>query len=663
MSTGTFDLLSTGLHWIIGGLLAAALLDFVRRFYLPSRRTGKEIARAIERLSAIKQAGPVLDLDQVRNEVMVSPALRHCWDEFRDTLHGQKQANAVGSMEVVRWRATAIANGFFTEQSLIDAPLRTEFFKHLPGILTGLGIIGTFSGLILGLQGFVVTDDAQVVRNSLETLIRSVGSAFVLSGAAIALAMVVTFAEKWVINKRYTQLEELCGLIDSSFDAGAGEEYLQRLVEASEAAATQATQMKESLVTDLKQVLTELTQQQISAITATSSQLGQSITSSLSESLADPLAKISDAVQSVGNSQGEAVNKLLTDVLASFTAQMEGMFGAQMRGMNEMLVQTANTIQTASQRFEQLAGQIEQAGTGAADAMAKRMDEALLQMQARQGEANDQMRQFIEQLRQSVAQGQSETAALTVKMMKDLSESTGALIAQVQQQADETQQANLERQNALADQTRQMLGRQGEQVTELTVSVNATTTTLRDIVERLESSTRKNIEGMGLGAERLQNAANRLTDNLDQVRATTEALGGTADKINASSSALGQALASTQQALNEHKAVRDALALMVTELRATVENAKREAGMTAELINGLQIASQRLSEAQKSADTYLEGVTEVLAEAHGTFAKQMETTLREGNAKFHQELAQATGYLKSAIQDLADVLDNLPSNN
>lgn len=663
MSPQSFELFSTALHWIVGGLLALALLGFVRRFYLPGRRVGRDFAQAIERLSELKQSGQVLDLDRIREEAMISPALRHCWDEFRDTLHGQKHATAAGSMEVSRWRATAIASGFFTEQSLIDAPLRTEFFKHLPGILTGLGIIGTFSGLILGLQGFKVSDDAQVVRSSLETLILSVGSAFVLSGIAIALAMLVTFLEKSLINKRYTELEELCGLIDSLFDAGAGEEYLQRLVEASETAATQAMQMKESLVTDLKQVLTELTQQQISTITATSSQLGQSITSSLAESLAAPLAKISDAVQSVGNSQGEAVNKLLTDVLASFTTQMEGMFGAQMRGMNEMLLQTANTIQTASQRFEQLAGQIQQAGTGAADAMAKRMDEALQQMQARQGEANDQMRLFIDQLRQSVAQGQSETAELTLKMMKELSESTSALINNMQQSANETQQSHLERQHAMAAQASQMLGRQGEQVTSLTGSVSSTVAALKEITARLENSTSANIERLGLGAERLQMAANRLTDNLDMVRVTTEGLGGTADKLNESAGTLGQALTSTQQALNEHRSVRDALALMVTELRTTVENAKREASLTSELINGLQVASQRLNEAQKSADSYLEGVTEVLAEAHGAFAKQMETTLREGNARFHQELAHATGLLKSAIQDLGDVLDNLPSNN
>ena len=131
----------------------------------------------------------MLDLALVGKCAMVSRGLRHCWIEFRDTLHGQKTLNATGSMEVSRWRATATAGGFFTESALVDTRLRTEFFRHLPGILTGLGTIGTFSGLILGLQGFQVTDDANTVRNSLQGLLNAVGGAFLVSDAAITLAM------------------------------------------------------------------------------------------------------------------------------------------------------------------------------------------------------------------------------------------------------------------------------------------------------------------------------------------------------------------------------------------------------------------------------------------------------------------------------------------
>ena len=723
MTPETYNLFSSVLHWGVGALLAIAVLSFAWQFVVSGHRTGRSLRAAQKRLAALKKEGQVLDLDRVETEVMLSKAMRHCWAEYRDTLHGQKQANAQGVLEVRRWRATSLASNFFTEQALVDTPLRTEFYKHLPGILTGLGIIGTFSGLILGLQGFKVSDDASVVRGSLETLIVSVGGAFVLSGAAIALAMLVTTIEKFTVNSRYIEVEALCGLIDSLFDAGAGEEYLQRLVEASETSATQAMQMKESLVTDLKQVLTELAQQQIATMTATSSQLGQAITTSLTEGLAEPLTRISDAVQTVGNSQGEAVNRLLTDVLGGFSAQMENMFGSQMRGMNEMLMQTANTIQMASQRFEQLAGQIQQAGSGAADAMAKRMDEALQQMQERQGEANEQMRLFIDQLKSNVAKGQSDSAELTLGMMRELSETTSQLVQGLQQQAHGAQNEHLQRQQEttaqmqammaqmqntmakgqsastdatgrlvselgaaasnlvqglqnqaqalqqehagrqaeMASQAKELLNRQGELTVQLTDAVQHASAAMREAVEKLNSSTHANVERMAVGAERLQGASSRLSDNLDTMKSASDGLSGTADKLTGATGTLNSVLTAAQQTINDQRGVRDALAAMVTDLRVTVENAKREAGLTSELVNGLQVASQRLNEAQKAADQYLEGVTDVLSEAHGAFAKQMEITLREGNRTFHQELAQATGLLKGAIQELGDVLENMPA--
>ncbi|GAB3775309.1 anti-phage ZorAB system protein ZorA [Ramlibacter monticola] len=655
--------LTNALHWVIGGLLALAILFFILQFFLPGWRARRDLSAALHHLKRLRESGKLLNLDEVRDQVMTTPALRHCWDEYRDTLHGQKQPTPRGDMEVARWRATAMANGFFTEQTLVDAPLRTEFYKHLPGILTGLGIIGTFSGLIVGLQAFGQADlgNADAARNGLRALLQTVGSAFVVSGTAIALAMLVTTIEKGIVNRLYTVLEDLCGVVDSLFDSGAGEEYLQRLVEAAETSATQAMQMKESLVTDLKQVLTELTQQQISTMTSTTAQLGHSITSSLNDGLKEPLDRISQAVQTVGNSQGDAVNKLLTDVLSNFTSQMESMFGSQMRGMNEMLVQTANTIQAASKQFEQLAGQIQEAGSGAADAMARRIDDALQQMQARQSEANDQMRLFIDQLKDSVSRGQSESAELTLGMMKELSETSGALIRSLQEQAHASDQAHAERQATAARERTALLAKQEEHLLGLTSAVADAASAMRESIERLQTATNVNVERMGLGAERLLGASTQLGENLVKMKSASEGLGETGQQVAAAASTLSNAALTTQQALAEHRSVRDTIAQMVTDLRSTVENAKREASLTSELVGTLSSATEKLAAAQRAADEYLEGVTNVLGETHAAFASQMAITMREGNKTFHEELAQATGVLKGAIQELGDVLDNLPT--
>lgn len=773
------------LHWFIFPFLAGAAWLFVSEFLLPGVRLGTQLKEATEELEKLKSTASVLDLDVINTRVMVNRALRHGWAEYRDTLHGQKSTNTMGMVEVSRWRATAMANMFFTEQTVVDGPLKTEFYKHLPGILTGLGIIGTFTGLIMGLQGFQVSTNAVVAQKSLQSLLGSVGGAFIVSGTAIALAMIATWLEKSTLNKRYSELENFCALIEGLFDAGAGEEYLQRLVEASETSATQAMQMKESLVTDLKQVLTELTQQQIATMTATSQQLGHAISTSLSEGLTEPLSRISDAVSTVGQNQGDAVNKMLTDVLGSFADKMEGMFGTQLRGMNEMMAETASTIRQTSERFEQLAAQIQQAGTGAADAMAQKMQAALENMQARQMEANEQMRQFVDQLKARVAMGQAEaseqtskmmkelgdttkllveqlqsqaqladqshaqrqqerdeqmrqlmeglkasmaesqdqTAGATSKLLKQLGETTTQLLASIQDQAHNADQTHLQRQNerdeqmrqlmeglkasmaksqdetaaatstllqelgatsgqllsliqektqqadqshaarqeAMAKQVAELLETQQVQIQRLVDTVHAASSTMKESVAQLQSSTSSTVDRMGQGADRLNTAANALTTNLGQVKAATDGVGTNVDKLNLAASSLGATLSATQQMLQDQKSVRDALSAMVNDLRSTVENAKREAGLTQELVNGLKSASQKLVEAQQTADHYLAQVTDVMTTAHAEFAQQMKNTLREANSAFHAELTQATGLLKGAIQDLGNVVDSLPS--
>jgi uncharacterized protein with HEPN domain len=778
-------------HYGLTLVLLLVLLYFAYTFWIdffrPSKQVSRELTSALVSLREIKSQGTCTDLDGIREKVMFSTTLKSCWDEFSDTLHGQKKTDSQGIMQVNRYRATALANSFFTEQIVISTPLKAEFFKHLPGILTGIGIIGTFLGLILGLFTFDVSKDPELVRTSLRNLLSSVGNAFVVSLAAIFLAMLITWLEKRAINRLYTELDELCGLIDSLFEAGAGEEYLQRLVDASETSATQAMQMKESIVTDLKQVLTELTNQQIAAMTANSSQLSQSIGDSITQGLVDPLTKISEAVQTVGNSQGEGVTKLLTDVMSRFVTEMDGMFGSQMRGMNEMLVQTASTIQDASQRFEQLANQIQQAGNGAADAMSKRVEEALLNMQNAQASSNEQMRIFVEQLKQNMSQGQTESTELTKNLVKELSESTTALVRSLQDQSNSAQLAHSDRQKERDEQmnrllehlkesitntqtesataTTQLLGRLGEsteklvkqledqtdkarqeqaqrsaqqdtttaelldnlkkhfqnaqsetasststllsqlgeatqnlvkslqdqgnqaqldhtqrmanlvdkittalgqnhsQVSRLTEAVTESSNAMRDSIGRLQTSTNSNIEKMGSGAELLHGASIKLTENLAAVKASTEGLGTNAKQLVDASSNLSNALSAIQNALSDQKSVRDAIGLMVADLKNTVENAKKDAKLSTELVANLDRASGQLQKAQTDAGKYLSGVSEVLAKVHSEFATQLKATLNEGNKAFQSELAQATSHLKGAIQDLGDVLDSLPSNS
>lgn len=648
-------------HWVIGSLLAASVLAFLVFFLVPGMRLGFELRRSHRALTELKKTDAVLDLAAVEKRAMVSRSLRHCWSEFRDTLHGQKTLGSAGSMEVSRWRATALAGTFFSEAVLVDTRVRSEFFKHLPGILTGLGIIGTFSGLILGLQDFRVSDDAATVRNSLQVLLNAVGGAFLVSTAAIALAMLVTFIEKVVVSRRYADVEKLCSLIDGLFDSGAGEEYLARLVAASETSATQAAHIKDALVSDLKTILTELTERQMSTLTASNAQMAQTIGQTLTDSLKKPLEEISGAVRQVGGQQGDAVNKLLTDVLAGFAARMEGMFGGQLGGMNELLKQTADTMNGTAQRFEQLAAKIEQAGSGAADKMAQRMEALMEEMAQRQAENNAQMTTFVAQMRQMVEQGQSETAKLMNGTFAELGQASAALVKQLETQAARGHADLSLKTQQLTDRAGQALDKQGTQLDALTAAVDQAAQTMKDAVERMRSGVDESVTRMGAGAERLHGAATTLEGSLKGMANAADAVEDGIGNLTQAAQAVNSSLQLAQQALADQKEVRTAMTLMVTELRRTVETASRDATMTAGLVDKLESATGKLVEAKHQAEEYLKKVTETLAESHEAFAAHIGSTLQKGNADFHKELARAVDVLRGAIQELGDTLDAVPS--
>jgi len=97
--------------------------------------------------------------------------------------------------------------------------------------------------------------------------------AFYASAVAIGAAMLITFVEKRELNRRYKQVKQLAQASDALYEAGAGEEYLARLVKAAEESATQTKQ--------LKQILTDLSNSQIEAGKRHTQQMANEISTAL----------------------------------------------------------------------------------------------------------------------------------------------------------------------------------------------------------------------------------------------------------------------------------------------------------------------------------------------------------------------------------------------
>ena len=598
---------------LVAFFLLCLALDFVIRFLFRAGsrlRSLKRIVLALRKQDTafMKQKGR--DLYSLVGEAEEEPIFPELWSEYSKTLHAQRGVDEHGQQRILRWRATALAESFFTEQALVNSPLRTEYFKHLPGILTGLGIIGTFSGLIKGLSHFHVSPSPETTQIALSNLIQAVGHAFYLSAAAIVLAILFTCIEKLLLSNCYARVGQIQHAIDRLFRGGAGEEYLERLVQACETSATQALHIKEALVADLKQILQEVTAQQVAASSRDSSRMAADIGGVITATLGTPIRDISLSVERAGSSQEKAINNMLVDVLTQFSERMNETFGGQLQAMGDLLRQTTTAVQATAGRFEQLAA----------------------------GMAAGSPQQTLSQL--------GDQLAGVVKLLQEQARSS------------------LERQNQestrFAEQTGATVMGLSREVEKFLRESGETSRSLQNSVTTLAEVTRDSIGRMKSGAELLYAASSDFAKAGERVTASMNGSGRAQEKIEAATHLLGGAMNSATEVLDDYKKSRDVFAMMVEDLKGTIQNAKKEAFMTSDLIERLGAAAAQLGNAEKQSETYLLGVNEVLRKAHEAFAENVEKTLQRGNAQFHKELAEAVGLLSTGIRDLEAVLERVP---
>jgi hypothetical protein len=633
---------------VTGGFIGLLLVGFIALFLVPGIIHWFRLGRIQRALSMFKAPTPTAEMKKLFSS---DRRLAHLWSEYQDTLHVQR-AESDGQMEIVAVRSTIPAAAYFSAEYLVDSRLRTEFFKHLPGIFTGIGIIGTFTGLIEGLRRFQVSENAATVRTSLESLMHSVGEAFLISAAAIGAAMLVTLIEKMILASLYRKAEEIAHAIDAQFNSGAGEEYLARLVTASEASASQSKILKDALVKELGDILRELTAAQLAANRDENKALGGVIASSIENSLKAPLERIAETVKTASSDQSATAVQMLNDVMISFSQRLNDLFGGQITGINELNKQTAQGMQDAVAALHSLVGKMGDNSKQATDQMAAQMAASIRAMEERQAQINAESTAFIEQLRKVVEGAQSKTQEKIEATLETIGSQVTAIVTNLNDTHKTSLESNRAREEAMTGRASALVAGMTGTVEVAIREITAASTSMAQSVAALSSATTSSIDKLNIGAERLNTAAVGFATAGDRVTAAMGQAATVSNKLTEVSGSLTASASAVQDALRDYRAQREAVVKLLAEVRATIEMARKEAGLTADVLQRLESSASRLGTAQKAVDSYLDGVSDILAESNAAFRDSVVTTLSQVNYDFHSKLSSAVGLLSSAVSEL-----------
>ena len=656
--------------YIFAFLILAFVVYFIYKFLLQAIKLQKIYSGVLVKLDSLKKQTNSTgvftneDYSALKEIFQFDAIFSRLWEEYDESLHKQTEIDPSNGIErVAKIRATVSSSAYFSYEVLVESPLKTEFFKHVPGILTGIGIIGTFYGILEGLVGFSISENTTVVKNSLQNLLHGVSEAFLISFSAILCAMLITFFEKLCISSLGQKVEKIHQTLDGFFEAGAGEEYLARLVKSSEGSYSQLAILKDSLVSDLKLILTEISEKQMQAAGQANNllgtQLSKDIENIINNGVTEPVNKLGEKIGNFQKDAGDTSQRMLMDVLTNFSQQMKELFGDQITGINELQQETIQVMTTAVQKLEEMVKNIQKAGSDGTDSMAEKLNEAMAAAEARQQVMNQKMTEFLEQINKALNESQSETQKKIQDSLNDIAESMKLLIEKLTGIVQVTSEENSKNNKTFTDATTGAVENINEQVNSIVQGVNKAVDEMRISVNTMKDITTDSITKMNSGADTLYVAATDFAKAGKGVSDTMDKSADLAERLREASLSISSASTNLNTIVGDYKNSRDTVTQLVGSLNLIIENAKKDASLTSDVIKSIEMSTSKLIEAQKQADTYLDEVSSVIEVSHESFSQGMAKAVGEANRDFHSALSSSVKLLRETIGELEATFDSI----
>lgn len=594
-------------------------LGFLVFFIIPYIRLHFSLRKTVKKLKSV-EASQSDELLSNLTDCFEKDNLKQIWKEYAKTLH---QKNTGGQHS--RLRSTTLAENFFTEQAIVDTPLKIDFFKHLPGILTGLGIIGTFIGLIAGLHDFDPVSPEKA-KESLKPLIAAVEHAFTVSAGAIIAAIFVTFFEKITIASLYSKVAQINDTIDGFFNMGVTEEYLETIANQAEESANQAKHIKNALVSELGQLMERISENQINALQGSSTQMAGNVSQAITGTFQKPLNAIEESLTNLRGKGTDAVNDLLTSAIAQLSEEIKEVFGTKMTKVAE---------------------QIEGAG--------KQMEKAASELQKVASQIGNKSEENVNKLSVAIESHLKKIGDVATKQNEDFKSNITKSIQALESQIGTVTQNLTEKQGDITDHATKQMDDIDTKAKDISDNMNE----LIKSIKQLTSSTTDNIEKIDAGAEKLNQAATEFAQAGDSVSSTLNQSQEVAQSLTKASSTLATYSENSKNAIQQFADLQESLKNTAESLQQTSKSLSDGTSVSSEMVQNIKNAADSLQLAGMNATEYLDQINNVLETTHSSFATQLQNTLGTGN----QELSNAVGLVSSAVQELGNTIDDITTTN
>ncbi|HBO2173706.1 TPA: anti-phage defense ZorAB system ZorA [Pseudomonas aeruginosa] len=548
-----------------------------------------------------------------------APNVGMLWREFDESL--------VLSSDQKYLFNTLDAEHFFNARTLAPGLTASRLLAAAPSFLVAIGVLGTFVGLTVGLEGLVGTsDEIEALKGGINKLISGAAVAFMTSVWGVFFSLLLNFVEKMFERSALGQIQQLQHDIDFLYPRIPAEQSLVHIAEYGKESKEALQELHERIGDRLQETLNGMSEAMQTALTDALNNIMapaiQTLVSTTSQQSTQVLEKLvgnfMDGMTSVGREQGLQMQQAAADVNAAVS------------GMSERLNQLFSSLNEQQGRQMEVAQQQSAAFETQLQRISGSAEERQAQMEQRFAELMSGLTNQLQAQLGTAQQRDEERQVLFERLLGQASSSQTAMLEQFSSSTREQMQAMAEAGNERHSNLEKVFSR-------LMMNLNT----------QLDSQ-------MGAAEQREQARQQRFQEQLDQVSThQQELLSGLASAVQATQQQSRLMADQHQQLLGQLKQVSEATAQSSKHLDSS---ANQLGLLSANLRQAADTLGQRLEAVTHGVEKAGQQNAELAAQLQSQAATlaQLQATLLEGAQRFEQAAGEAHngfGEMKSAQQE------------
>ena len=606
---------------------------------------------------------------QLKEKFEHNTALKDAWREFEDSLiEGKRPGNQEDENQEVVYK-TDEASLFFSEERLLDQHLNLRFWNSVPALLVGLGILGTFVGMVWGLIPFSDVDftNTNQIREAIKELLSGVSTAFVTSVWGMLASFLFNGLEKWGIGRVSRAIADLQHALDQIFTLTRAEEIAMRqqneLAQQTAALKSLSTDLANRIKKDMDNIMSERLDALHESLTGWHEQNTRerqeiirelrSTPEAFSNALEPSLTRLNTAAEKLLEYKGQSSIEAIEQLVEEFQKSLSGSVMEQIKTLAERLGTVSESLINLPDQMEEMIASVQKQIDQTRKLLGATSEEQAKQMTQMFGEMNEEMRKMVTDVHKLVESVADKMKAVSDQTIRTLQEA----IAQLQRALDST-----------ASQTSAEFEEMTRRMREL---VDHSATRLDNIFKNGEQSVGILLQQQGKQTEainaQLKNWQNTLTEGQEmferidtsvtsvrQLIETTERLSGQLMEGATQIESAGQSLTRASEAFNqENERYLIANRETTTQIQNVLGQSQRLLNDSVQRFQTIDNGLQGIfAEIERGLNEYTTTTSESINTYLGDFSNQL--TLAS------TALARSVEALGENVEILNDMIERLP---